>query len=103
MTREEQIAVASCAYDMRGSGIDFEAGVKWADNHPKSPWISVDEDLPCNHEELIDREIPTYTLYVVVRLKDGTVDSSRMIKIPDGNWVWPFKVSHWFPIPELPK
>lgn len=103
MTREEQIAVAACARDMRGSGIDFEAGAKWADNHPKSPWISVDEDLPCNHEELIDREIPTYTLYVVVRLKDGTVDSSRMIKIQDGNWVWPFKVSHWFPIPELPK
>lgn len=38
-----------------------------------------------------------------VRLQDGTVDSSRMIKIPKGNWEWPFKVSHWFPIPELPK
>ena len=38
-----------------------------------------------------------------VRLKYGTVDSSRMIKIPDGNWVWPFNVSHWFPIPQLPK
>lgn len=103
MTREEQIAAASYLYRMRGSIIDFAAGATWADNHPKSPWISVEEDLPCNHEELIDREIPTYTLYVVVRLKDGTVDSSRMIKIPDGNWAWPFKVSHWFPIPELPK
>lgn len=81
----------------------FIAGATWADANPKSPWISVEEDLPCNHEELIDRKIPTYTLYVVVRLKDGTADSSRMIKIQDGNWVWPFKVSHWFPIPELPK
>lgn len=79
----------------------FNKGIEY--QQQKSPWISVDEDLPCNHKELIDREIPTYTLYVAVRLKDGTVDSSRMIKIPDGNWVWPFKVSHWFPIPELPK
>ena len=105
MTREEQINKE--AYRQEGLvDMDVEsfiAGAKWADAHHKSPWISVEEDLPCNHEELIDREIPTYTLYVVVRLKDGTVDSSRMIKTPDGNWAWPFKVSHWFPIPELPK
>ena len=105
MTREEQINKE--AYRQEGLvDMDVEsfiAGAKWADAHHKSPWISVEEDLPCNHEELIDREIPTYTLYVVVRLKYGTVDSSRMIKTPDGNWAWPFKVSHWFPIPELPK
>lgn len=25
----------------------------WSDNHPKSPWISVADDLPCNHKELL--------------------------------------------------
>ena len=49
MTREEQIAIASCAYGSRGSSIDFTVGAKWADSHPKSPWISVEEDLPCNN------------------------------------------------------
>ena len=28
----------------------FIEGAKWADNNPKSPWISVNDDLPCNHE-----------------------------------------------------
>lgn len=115
MTREQKAFEASKRFEKSLAESDiaslsrsdmcfaFQLGIKWADANPKSPWISVENDLPCNHEELIDREIPTYTLYVVVRLKDGTVGSSRMIKIPDDNWVWPFNVSHWFPIPQLPK
>ena len=35
MTREEQIEITSLAYGCVGSGIDFEAGAKWADEHPK--------------------------------------------------------------------
>ena len=35
MTREEQIAIASCTYGSRGSSIDFTVGAKWADSHPK--------------------------------------------------------------------
>ena len=31
MTREDQIAIASCAYGNRGSSIDFEAGGKMAE------------------------------------------------------------------------
>ena len=31
----------------------FEKGAKWTDTHPKSPWISVKDDLPCNHKELL--------------------------------------------------
>lgn len=53
MTREDEIIIASCAYGRKGSSIDFEAGAKWADSNPKSPWISVDDDLPCNHEDMI--------------------------------------------------
>ena len=32
----------------------FVAGVKWADEHPKSPWISVKDDLPYKHKELLN-------------------------------------------------
>ena len=53
MTREDEISIASCAYGSKGSSIDFEAGAKWSDANPKSPWISVEDDLPCNHEEMI--------------------------------------------------
>ena len=77
----------------------FLEGAKFA---LENQWISVENDLPCNHKELIDREIPTYTLYVLVTYKDGTVFLSRMVKTPNGNWIWLFGVSHWMPIPKLP-
>ena len=28
----------------------FIEGAKWADNNTKSPWISVNDDLPCNNQ-----------------------------------------------------
>lgn len=31
----------------------FIAGVKYADNNPKSPWISVKEKLPTNYKEVL--------------------------------------------------
>lgn len=52
MTRENEIAIASCAYGNRGSSVDFEAGARWADANPKSPWISVEDDLPNNPKYL---------------------------------------------------
>ena len=69
MRREGEIAIASCAYGSRGSSIDFTAGVKWADSNPILPWINVNDDLPCNHKELISpdksSENLTVTEYVV--------------------------------------
>lgn len=41
MTREEQIEITSLAYGCVGSGIDFEAGAKWADSNPKDGLISL--------------------------------------------------------------
>ena len=43
MTREEQIEITSLAYGCVGSGIDFEAGAKWADNNPKSGLIDLSQ------------------------------------------------------------
>lgn len=54
MTREEQIRKAARNLTISVSRADkatfarevFEAGAKWADKNPKSPWISVEEKLP---------------------------------------------------------
>ena len=79
----------------------FIEGAKWADAHPKSPWISVDNDLPCNHQDLIHSN---YTDRVLISARNGFVEVAFMSKI-ENVWVWetPIKVSHWMPIPELPK
>ena len=102
MTREEQIAVASCAYGMKGSSIDFTAGAKWADKNPKSLWISVEDDLPCNHKELLNIGDKRYTLYVVAIINCHII-LSRMYKLND-KWHWVnYEPDYWFPIPKLPK
>lgn len=78
----------------------FLEGAKFAlDNQ----WISVKDDLPCNHEELIDSEMPIYTLYVLVKLENEAAILLRMIKTSKGNWSWPLSVSYWFQIPKPPK
>ena len=93
-------------YDIKQA---FEKGAEWADTHPKSPWISVEDDLPCNHEELIDKEI-NMTKRVLVLCKDGksniTPNMMGMFFI-ENCWQWTceiyFKVTHWMPIPNLPE
>ena len=79
----------------------FCAGAKWADANPKSPWISVDEDLPCNHQDLIHSD---YTDRVLTSERNDFVEVAFMSKI-ENVWVWEttIKVSHWMPIPKLPK
>ena len=113
MTREEEIRNAidtilpippsdnGRKYEQALMATGFEGGVKWADEHPKSPWISVDDDLPCNHQDLIHSN---YTDRVLISARNGFVEVAFMSKI-ENVWVWetPIKVSHWMPIPKLPK
>ena len=121
MTREEEIKYASKDYvnylldkqeyhnenytedDIRQA---FEKCAKWADKNPKSPWISVEDDLPCNHEELINTEYDKETVYVVVIGKDEIADTDCM-EYNGKEWVWQknsfFEPTHWFPISKLPK
>lgn len=126
MTREEEIRNAidtifpippsgkGRKYEQALMATGFEAGVKWADKHPKSPWISVDEDLPCNHEKLIENE--NYTKKVLVVLAWNDDPSKKHIEIYDmcniigsfnTNWYWQntayYHVVCWKPLPELPK
>ena len=83
----------------------FEKGAKWADSHPKSPWISVKQDLPCNHSELISPDKSSENLTVteyVVAVVYGYKVLTRMYEV-DGKWYWETdEPTHWFAIPEPP-
>lgn len=114
MTREEEIDNAKTAFYERVLEDDyyydprdcFEEGAKWADEHPKSPWISVEDDLPCNHEELIvdDELLDKHTKPVICNKSYGICCVGIMIYSVDRNaWHWVSeKPTHWFPIPKLP-
>ena len=120
MTREEEIRTAVDAivpilpsnngrtYEQALIASGVEAGIKWADENPKSLWISVKDDLPCNHEELISLENPDFTISVLGRWSDeDLILPIRMTKylMEEWKWEWELDISmdYWMPIPELPK
>ena len=77
----------------------FLEGAKFA---LSNQWISVDEDLPCNHEELLDL---LKTEFVITLNSRKRVEINYMIDGLNG-WKWAVEKSnilYWFPIPELPK
>lgn len=83
----------------------FEAGVEWADEYFKPSWISVEDDLPCSHKELINPEYETETVQVLVNM-GGIIGIAKMVKNNHtGEWLWATRVTvyHWMIIPKLPK
>lgn len=122
MRRERQIIDAGIEYTMQNNPIciggdnfyeaskmhnrnsSFEAGAKWADKHPKSPWISVKEDLPCNHKELL-LSTGYHTVTVFTYKKGGACCMDNMI-VRNGKWeweTWKENYLYWMPIPKFPK
>lgn len=121
MTREEEIKCASkdyinylldkqeyhnenyTEYDIQQA---FEKGAKWADEHPKSPWINVKKDLPCNHKELLyQKEIieGTETFNVFAINEYGEIWVENMV-YENGEWLWnDFDPAYWMIAPKLPK
>ena len=80
----------------------IKVGVSWADENPKSPWISVEDRLPEPENE------------VIVLAKDKYIDIDQLTDDGEGNYYWwktdrvviwceDDKITHWMPIPELPK
>ena len=68
----------------------------------KSPWICVENDLPCNHEELLINKGVTKKVFVLKF--GGFPDVDYMLKV-NGKWIW-FAYENskfWMPIPKLPK
>ena len=81
--------------------IGLQYGLEAADANPKSPWISVDDDLPCNHQDLIHSN---YTDRVLVLSRSGYFEVAFMNKIEDV-WEWStlIMILYWMPIPKIPK
>ena len=118
MTRQEEIRNAvdtiipispsrnGRTYEQALMATGFEAGVKWADQNPKSPWISIDDDLPCNHLELIyqpEIDEGTETVEVFARNEHGDIWTDYMI-YENGKWRWnDFEPAYWMIAPKLPK
>ena len=82
----------------------FLEGAEFALNNQ---WISVEDDLPCNHEEFMSRRLFSYekeTIHVLTLLPDGDIIIDFMVH-DRGKWKWwsRHRPTHWFPIPEPPK
>ena len=109
MTRKEQIREAACNLIISVSRANratfareaFEAGAKWADKNPKSPWISVEDRLPEPEKE------------VIILNKSKQTDIDFLTDDFEGGYYWwksdeiiccdDDKITHWMPIPQLPK
>ena len=74
-----------------------------ADYALNNQWISVEDDLPCNHKELVIKGSP-YTKRVIV-IEDGGYYFDLMVLSNNGEWKWlySFHPTHWMPIPKIPK
>lgn len=82
----------------------FEKGAEWADEHPKSPWISVKNSLPCDHDNL---KYFGFTVKVIVIDINRNISFNHMVKDKNtGKWKWEdgeddAEVTNWTPIPKL--
>ena len=68
----------------------------------ENQWISVDEDLPCNHEELLINKGVTKKVFVLKF--EGSPGVDFMLRV-NGEWIW-FAYENskfWMPIPKLLK
>lgn len=110
MKRKELIKQASQNLKISASRADkgmlcreaFELGVKWADKNPKSPWISVEERLP----DRLPAKFANWSKEVFVSVKRGREYRAYVDKYSHIYKTWGVfgdEVTHWMPIPELPK
>ena len=80
----------------------FNRGIEF--QKQKSPWISVEDDLPCNHKELL-LSTGYHTVTVFTYKKGGACGMNNKIE-RNGKWeweAWKENYLYWMPIPEFPK
>ena len=71
----------------------------------KNQWISVEDDLPCNHDELIETFCGKVqeTVYVIVYYEEDGYDIDYMENNPILGWLWnKCKPLYWMSIPQIP-
>ena len=76
----------------------FLEGAKFA---LENQWINVNEDLPCNHKELLVND--TLTKSVIIKNSDGSIEFSLMYLDVEWKWMSGDNPTHWLPIPKLSK
>ena len=102
MTREEEILSAARQYNNGiifsnpSNVLHFEAGSKWADKHPKSPWINAKYELPTKggHYLCMDENHYISTL---------AFSGDRWVNTRTFSDVSLEVVKYWMPIPNFPK
>ena len=103
MTREAQIRQTAaewlrynhptCTQDMLVEA--FRCGAEWADKHPISPWISVEERMPEKVNKFLSDE-------VLVRYLRGGKEYTFVTHYDYEYQTWNIQnVTHWMPIPEV--
>lgn len=81
----------------------FLEGAKFA---LENQWISVKNDLPCNHDDMYNMSGSSIYTNDVLALDDTRPVIVYMIfNDKTGEWKWnkPLNIKYWFPIPKLPK
>ena len=80
----------------------FLEGAKFA---LENQFVSVEDDLPCNHDELIiDEPLYKRTKPIVCNKPCGTRVDQMVYDMELNGWYWTGETPiHWFPAPELPK
>ena len=114
MLREREIDAAASKYiedNSVGGAVrisdhkdSFIEGAEWADTYPVSPWISVEDDLPCNHEEMYHMSESLICTDRVLTLVDNVpVIMCMVFNEKTGGWDWskPLNVRYWMKIPKL--
>ena len=91
----------------KGYGQLAPAFIEGAEFALNEQWISVKDDLPCNHEELIttDGYYEKETVDVITISKSGIIDTNCMVLYNNGIWRWKYGVvpCYWMPISKIPK
>ena len=93
--------------------VGLKEGLRVADANPKSPWISVEDDLPCNHEEFMESKHSTKSVLAVLAMdKDPTMRHIEICSMCDMfnsinmGWHWCnggyYHVVYWMPLPDMP-
>lgn len=114
MLREREIDAAASKYvedNSVGRAVrisdhkdSFIEGAEWADTYPMTPWISVEDDLPCNHEEMYHMSESLICTDRVLTLVDNVpVIMCMVFNDKTGGWDWskPLNVRYWMKIPKL--